>query len=100
MYRLIKSYGTDQPIIILNNSTSTNLIVGALNSTRRNIIEEINIEIDSITASKLSTTAMPIKKPIRDQRKCVLEEKAKAKRREQNKNINALDVLLGKADYV
>ena len=43
---------------------------------------------------------MPIKKPIRDQRKCVLEEKAKAKRREQNKNINALDVLLGKADYV
>ena len=103
MYRLLKDKGTGANVIIENTSTKASVIIGKLNTKiikiledaeyKVNIIEEWNIEINSETAKSLIiNTAMKIKKPIRDQRK-------KEIKKQENKKIDAMDVLLGLAHY-
>ena len=103
MYKLLKDKGTGANVIIENTSTKTSVIIGKLNTKiieilkdaeyKVNIIEEWNIEINNETAKSLViNTTMKIKKPIRDQRK-------KNIKKQENKKIDAMDVLLGLASY-
>lgn len=107
MYKLLKDKGTGANVIIENTSTKASVIIGKLNTKiikiledaeyKVNITEEWNIEINSETAKSLIiNTAMKIKKPIRDQRKKTANE---INRKMYNKEIDAMDVLLGLANY-
>ena len=112
MYRLIKDKGNNSNVIIENLDTHAQLNLGRLSMDILSILEreedltfgeggklqykdkwEVNIE--STTAEDLSRKAMRMSKPIRDQSKKATEEKKK----EANKQIDALDVLLGLANY-
>ena len=112
MYRLIKDKGNNSNVIIENLDTHAQLNLGRLSMDILSILEreeeltfgeggklqykdkwEVNIK--STTAEELSRKAMRMSKPIRDQSKKATKEKKK----EANKQIDAMDVLLGLASY-
>ena len=112
MYRLIKDKGNNSNVIIENLDTHAQLNLGRLSMNILSTLEreedltfgekgrlqykdkwEVNIK--STTAKELSAKAMRMSKPIRDQSKKATEEK----RKEVNKQIDAIDVLLGLASY-
>ena len=112
MYRLIKDKGNNSNVIIENLDTHAQLNLGRLSMDILSILEreedltfgeggklqykdkwEVNIK--STTAEELSRKAMRMSKPIRDQSKKATKEKKK----EANKQIDAMDVLLGLANY-
>ena len=110
MYRVLKEKGNNMNIVLENTETKASIVIGRLTIDILSILEkegvhfgdsegEIqlkdkwDITIGDETAKKLSAKAMRMSKPIRDQRK-VKEEPKKS-----NKEIDALDVLLGLANY-
>lgn len=111
MYRLSKEKGNNMNLILENTETKASIIIGKLTMDILSILEtkegvrfgkddgEINLKdewrltVKDETAKELSAKAMRMSKPIRDQRK-VKEEPKKS-----NKEIDALDVLLGLANY-
>lgn len=111
MYRLLKEKGNNMNIVLENTETKASIIIGKLTMGILSILEtkegvrfgkddgEINLKdewrltVKDETAKELSAKAMRMSKPIRDQRK-VKEEPKKS-----NKEIDALDVLLGLANY-
>jgi hypothetical protein len=104
MYKLFKPTGYDANVSIENTDTLASIIIGKINSDVIKILtdaghthfpgtsEEWNFEISQDTAKALSLRALNMKKPIRDQRKVVTTKK-------DNKEIDAMDVLLGLASY-
>ena len=110
MYRLLKEKGNNLNVILENINTKAQLNLGRLTIDILTLLEtnesmtfgeggttqlkdEWNFSISEETAKELSEKAMRMSKPIRDQRK-VKDDKKKL-----NKEIDALDVLLGLANY-
>ena len=111
MYRLLKEKGNNLNVILENIDTSAQLNLGRLTIDILTLLEtkegmtfgeggttqlkdEWNFSISEETAKELSEKAMRMSKPIRDQRKHKEEEPKK-----NNKEIDAMDVLLGLANY-
>ena len=110
MYKLLKEKGNNLNVILENIDTKTQLNLGRLTVDILALLEraegmtfgeggttqlkdEWNFIISEETAKELSAKAMRMSKPIRDQRK------HKEKPKKSNKQIDALDVLLGLASY-
>ena len=113
MYKLLKEKGHNICVVLENTETHAQLNLGRLTIDMLSLLEreedltfgeksgaiqfkdEWDIPIKDETAKELSAKAMRMSKPIRDQSKKATEEKKK----EANKQIDALDVLLGLASY-
>ena len=110
MYRLLKEYGNNLNVILENTETKAQLNLGRLTIDILTLLEtkegmtfgdggEFQLKdgwdftIKDETAKELSEKAMRMSKPIRDQRKVKDEPK------KSNKEIDAMDVLLGLANY-
>lgn len=110
MYKLVKEHGNNLNVILENTETKAQLNLGRLTIDILTLLEakegltfgeggEFQLKdswdftIKDETAKELSEKAMRMSKPIRDQRK-VKDDKKKL-----NKEIDALDVLLGLANY-
>lgn len=109
MYRLLKDKGNNSNLVLENMDTRTNLIIGKLTMNILSLLEEkegirfgdldeeINlknswdIHISEETGKEIASKAMTMHKPVRDQRKVQIKK--------DNKNIDAMDVLLGLASY-
>lgn len=112
MYRLLKEKGHNICVVLENTETHAQLNLGRLTIDMLSLLEreedltfgeksgviqfkdEWDIPIKDETAKELSAKAMRMSKPIRDQRKHKEEEIKKS-----NKEIDAMDVLLGLASY-
>ena len=111
MYRLLKEKGNNLNVILENIDTRAQLNLGRLTIDVLTLLEtkegmtfgeggttqlkdEWNFNISEETAKELSAKAMRMSKPIRDQRKHKEEQPKK-----NNKEIDAMDVLLGLANY-
>lgn len=107
MYKVLKEKGHFVNVTIENTETKANINIGRASMEILNILDkagykvgedginfmdEWNIVVNKETAEDLSKLAMKMKKPIRDQRK-------KTTKKEENKKIDAMDVLLGLAQY-
>ena len=110
MYKLLKEYGNNLNVILENTETHAQLNLGRLTIDILTLLEtkegltfgdggECQLKdgwdftIKDETAKELSEKAMRMSKPIRDQRKHKDEPK------KSNKEIDAMDVLLGLASY-
>lgn len=107
MYRVLKSKGSTSNVTVENTDTRASVTIGRLNA---GIIHELNragfkeddnlppnrdewnFEIKEETAKALASMAFKMSKPIRDQRKPETKKQA-------NKHIDAMDVMLGLASY-
>lgn len=111
MYKVLKERGNNVSITLENTETKASIIIGRLSMDILAILEKEGVHfgdadgdvklkdkwelhISDETAKELSAKAMRMTKPIRDQRKVKEEEQKKS-----NKEIDALDVLLGLASY-
>ena len=111
MYRLLKEKGNNLNVILENIDTRAQLNLGRLTIDILTLLEtkegmtfgeggttqlkdDWNFSISEETATELSAKAMRMSKPIRDQRKHKEEQPKK-----NNKEIDAMDVLLGLANY-
>lgn len=111
MYKVLKERGNNASVILENTETRASIIIGRLSMDILAILEKDGVHIGDSegdiqlkdrwelrisdeTAKELSAKAMRMSKPIRDQRKVKEEEPKKS-----NKEIDALDVLLGLANY-
>ncbi len=112
MYRLLKEKGNNLNVVLENIDTKAQLNLGRLTIDILTLLEtnedmtfgegssiqlkdKWDFTIKDSTAKELSAKAMRMSKPIRNQSKKATEEKKK----EVNKQIDALDVLLGLANY-
>lgn len=111
MYKVLKEKGNNVAVTLENTETKASIIIGRLTMDILSILEskegvhfgdgegEIQLKdkwdlvVGDETAKELSARAFRMSKPIRDQRK-VKEEPKKS-----NKEIDAMDVLLGLANY-
>lgn len=109
MYRLLKDKGNNSNLVLENMDTRSNLIIGKLTMNILSLLEEkegirfgdldeeINlknswdIHISEETGKEIANKAMTMHKPVRNQRKVQIKK--------DNKNIDAMDVLLGLASY-
>lgn len=109
MYKVIKEAGNNANITLKNTETNAEVIIGRLSMEIMNRLEldghtfgdadgEIKLKdkwelvVDDETGKDLSRLAMKMSRPIRDQRKKPVQKKS-------NKEIDAMDVLLGLASY-
>lgn len=103
MYLLIKDEGNNANITIINQETKSSVIIGKVTFELLSMLDEAGIkkgkenlrdawrfEIPDEIGRKLASRAFILKKPIKDQTH---------KKNEQNKKIDAMDVLLGLANY-
>ena len=111
MYKLLKEKGNNLNVILENTETHAQLNLGRLTIDMLTLLETNegmtfgeggttqlkdawDFTIKDETAKELSAKAMRMSKPIRDQRKHKEEQPKKS-----NKEIDAMDVLLGLASY-
>ena len=107
MYKVFKDKGLHSNIVLENTETKARLDIGRISISILDILsragykEEDNtlklvdkweLSINKEHADEISKLAMRMKKPIRDQRKTTTKK-------EENKKIDAMDVLLGLAQY-
>ena len=114
MYKVLKEKGNNSSVTLENTETKANVIIGRLTMDILTILEEEphisfgehgtlslkekwEIEVSDETAKKLSSKAFRMSKPVRDQRKTKEEQPDQLKK--SNKEIDAMDVLLGLASY-
>ena len=110
MYKVIKEAGNNSNVTLKNTETNSEVIIGRLSMEIMNKLElagykfgdsdgEIKLkdkwelEVNIATGKDLGRLAMKMTKPIRDQRKKITIPK------KSNKEIDAMDVLLGLASY-
>ena len=110
MYRVLKTKGNNANVVVENTSTKASVIIGRLSYDIINLLndkgyktgtedglkltDEWDFEVDNDTAHELTQKAMRMRRPIRNQ-----NEKPKDLFKKNNKNIDAMDVLLGLANY-
>ena len=112
MYKILKEKGNNMNLVLENTETKASIVVGRLTMDILSILEskegvrigdsddEIklkdkwDITIGDETAKEISAKAMRMSKPVRIQTKAKEELKKK-----HNKEIDAMDVLLGLANY-
>lgn len=105
MYLVSKEAGNNSNITLINQDTKASVIIGRMTMdilsileetgqvfTRDNLKSKWEFEVPEETGRKLASKAFIMKKPVRDQSK-------KSEQKKANKNIDAMDVLLGLADY-
>ena len=103
MYRVLKSTGYNANVVIENTDTKANVIIGKATMEVINTIKEAgysipapqeswDTEVNKECAIALTSMTMKMKKPIRDQRNPETKKQA-------NKQIDAMDVMLGLANY-
>ena len=110
MYKVIKESGNNANITLKNTETNAEVIIGRLSVEIMNKLElagytfgdadgEIKLkdkwelEVSEEIGKDLGRLAMKMTRPVRDQRKKVTTPK------KSNKEIDAMDVLLGLASY-
>lgn len=113
MYKLLKDAGYNTNVILENTTTKANIILGRISMEVLHILEEHegygtsakdedhlihtsdkwDLKISEETGKLLASKVMKMKKPIRDQRKVKSEQQI------DNSKIDAMDVLLGLANY-
>jgi len=116
MYKVVKEVGTNENVYLQNTDTMAEINLGRATTTMMDILEKDGYKFSLIHPSddvsecitlkekwtlkvsdevkdELRKLAMPMNKPIRNQRKVKQEEK------KSNKEIDAIDVLLGLASY-
>lgn len=106
MYKVLKEKGNNMNITLENIETKASIIIGRTTMDILRILDEAGHKIgddgialrdkwelivDEDTGKELASKAMTMSKPIRDQRKI--------KPKKDNKHIDAMDVLLGLANY-
>lgn len=106
MYKVLKEKGNNSNVILENVETKASIIIGRLTMDILHILEKaghkigedgINfkdqweLSVNEEIGKELASKAMTMSKPIRDQRK--------VKPKKDNKTIDAMDVLLGLANY-
>lgn len=109
-YIVTKEAGNNQNVVLFNDVTSSSVILGRISIDMLEILKEDGhkFDLDELTkewsikvsdeiGKKLASLASKAKKPIREQKKKLTPEEAL---RKENKKIDALDVLLGLANYV
>lgn len=105
MYKILKSQGNNSNVTLRNTETNAEINLGRLSMDILNKLEEDghkdlsykeewDLEISEDIAKEMGRLAMKMTKPVRDQSK-----KAKDLFRKPNKEIDAMDVLLGLANY-
>ena len=109
MYRVNKEYGTSENVYLQNPDNGAELNLGRITPGLLSILEEDGYKFDYIDGSvtlkekwnlkvsdkakdELRKLAMPMKKPIRDQRKVKVEEK-----KETKQPVDLLDIIYGLA---
>lgn len=112
MYRVNKEIGTSENVYLQNTDTMAEINLGRITPTMMHILEEDGykfgdfdhtvgaitlkekwmLNVSEETRDKLRRLAMPMKKPIRDQRKNK-EDKPK----EEKKIVDVLDIIYGLA---
>lgn len=115
MYKLIKDKGNNSNVAIQNTDTKAEVIIGRLSMTIVDILNKAghsintgdedslkykdawDIVIDEDTKNELQRLAMRMMKPKRAKVEKV--EEKEAQKQIENKNIDAMDVLLGLAKY-
>ena len=108
MYKVLKEKGNNQNVTLQNTDTKASIIIGRISIEILNLLERAGHKIDGETLTmkdqwelevndeigkELASKAMTMTKPIRDQRKT--EDKPK----KDNSKVDAMDVLLGLANY-
>lgn len=106
MYKVLKEKGNNSNVVLENVETKASIIIGRLTMDILKILETaghtigddgINFKdkweltVNEEIGKELASKAMTMSKPIRDQRK--------VKPAKDNKTIDAMDVLLGLANY-
>lgn len=104
MYKIIKEAGHNKNVLVVNTETSSSIIIGRLSIEVLNLLEreghkienysnEIDLEVNSDVAKELSSFALKMKKPIRDQsvKKPKAEDKPKV-----DANVDAFDLIFGR----
>lgn len=109
MYRVLKEKGNNSNVMLENMETKASIIIGKITMDLLRILDEAGhkigddgvalrdewcFEVNEETGKEIASKAMTMSKPIRDQRKYKVEEPKK-----DNKHIDAMDVLLGLANY-
>lgn len=113
MYRLLKEHGAGKNVVLENISTSATLVIGGVTTKlidmlvhdgkdidltdRTFITQEWDFSVSDECAREITGLAFTMRKPIRDQRKVVTQKEQKPS---SNKQIDAMDVLLGLANYM
>ena len=109
MYKVIKEAGNNSNVTLKNTETNAEVIIGRLSVEIVNKLElagytfgdadgEIKLkdkwelEVSEEIGKDLGRLAMKMTRPIRDQKKKTIQKKS-------NKEIDAMDVLLGLASY-
>ena len=107
MYKVLKAKGNNSNIVVENADTKANVNIGRINIEILKILEdaghkidedgltlidEWNLYVDPDTASKLTRMALRMKKPVRSKEPAEQPKK-------NNKQIDAMDVLLGLVNY-
>lgn len=109
MYRVNKETGTSENVYLQNTDNGAELNLGRMTPTILHILEEDGYKFDDTDGAvtlkekwtlkvsdevkeQLRKLAMPMKKPIRDQRKVKVEEKKEAKQL-----VDLLDIIYGLA---
>ena len=108
MYKVLKEKGNNSNITLENQETKASIVLGRISMPILDILKEAGYAFDGVTASvkdewnydvteevgkELAKQAMKMNRPVRDQSKKAKEPK------KDNKHIDAMDVLLGLANY-
>ena len=109
MYKVLKETGNNMNVTLENQETRASIVLGRMTPEMLRVLlaagyavgtdttlsyrDKWDLEVNEETGKALAKLAMPMKKPVRDQRKKP-EQKIK-----ENKKIDAMDVLLGLASY-
>lgn len=112
-YKVLKEKGHSKTITLENTETHASLIIGRVTPSLLGVLKEyedittgredgeLNVNdawdflIKDETSKALSRLAMRMEKPVRDQ-----SNKAKVEiKKQSNKTIDALDIILGRANY-
>lgn len=110
MYKVRKDMYSTSNVFVENTDTLASINIGRITikvleiladegyktDCSLNVRDTWDLDISAEAASKLSKLAMPMKKPIRDQRKVTVENEQP----EDNKHVDAMDVMLGLASYI
>lgn len=113
MYKLLKEKGYDVSVSVVNTDTDASLVIGRLSITMLRILEEYeglkfgdeedalkftsvwDFAIKEETKDALARLTLKMSKPVRNQ-SVKTEQVVEAK---ENKQVDAMDVLLGLANY-
>ena len=117
MYKVIKPKGVGSTVTLENTDTKANVIIGGISVELLHILEvecslkaengtlvlanEWNFTVNAEVAGKLAYLTMKTKKPVRIKK--FTQEKNKNTQevsKQMNKQIDAVDVLLGIANYI